>query len=68
MGKVKMKNDLTANVMKDIELKIISKSLNQNLYNHFLKTKVFKLRKVYKSLSRKLKHRYGQKLIQKLET
>ena len=45
MGKVKMKNDLTANVMKDIELKIISKSLTQNPYNHFLKTKVFKLRK-----------------------
>ena len=63
-----MKNGLTENVIKNIELKIISKSLNQNPNNHFLKTKISKLRKVYKSLSRKLKHRYGQKLIQKLET
>ena len=63
-----MKNGLTENVIKNIELKIISKSLNQNPNNHFLKTEISKLRKVYKSLSRKLKHRYGQKLIQKLET
>lgn len=63
-----MKNGLTENVIKNTELKIISKSLNQNPNNHFLKTKISKLRKVYKSLSRKLKHRYGQKLIQKLET
>lgn len=63
-----MKNGLTENVIKNTELKIISKSLNQNPNNHFLKTKISKLGKVYKSLSRKLKHRYGQKLIQKLET
>ena len=50
------------------ELKIISKSLNRNPNNHFLRTRFYQLRKVYKSLYRKLKHRYDQQLIKKLET
>ena len=37
------------------ELKIISKSLNRNPKSHFLKTKLYQLRKVHKSLCRKLK-------------
>ena len=45
------------------ELKIISKSLNRNPNNHFLRTKFYQLRKVYKSLCRKLKRRYDQQLI-----
>ena len=49
------------------ELEIISKSLNRNLNNSFLRPKFLKLRKVYKSLCRKLKHRYDQQLIQKIE-
>ena len=40
------------------ELKIILKSLNRNLNNHFLRTKFYQLRKVYKSLCRKLKYKY----------
>ena len=50
------------------ELKIISKSLNRNPNNHFLRTRFYQLRKVYKSLCRKLKRRYDQQLIKKLET
>ena len=50
------------------ELKIISKSLNRNAKNHFLRTNFYQLRKVYKSLCRKLKPRYDQQLIKKLET
>ena len=45
------------------ELKIISKSLNRNPNNHFLRTRFYQLRKVYKSLCRKLKRRYDQQLI-----
>ena len=68
IGKVKMKNGLTELVMKNIELKIISKSLNSDPNNHFLRTKIFKLRKAYKSLSRRLKRRYDQQLIKKFQT
>ena len=50
------------------ELKIISKSLNRNPNNHFLRTRFYQLRKVHKSLCRKLKRRYDQQLIKKLET
>ena len=50
------------------ELKIISKSLNRNAKNHFLRTNFYQLREVYKSLCRKLKRRYDQQLIKKLET
>ena len=50
------------------ELKIISKSLNRNPNNHFLRTRFYQLRKVYKSLCRKLKRRYDPQLIEKLET
>ena len=50
------------------ELKIISNSLNRNPNNHFLRTKFYQLRKVYKSLCKKLKLRYDQQLIKKLET
>ena len=49
-------------------LKIISKSLNWNPNNYFLRTKFYQLKKVYKSLCRKLKRRYDQQLIKKLET
>ena len=49
-------------------LKIISKFLNKNLNNHFLRIKFKKLRKVYKSLCRKLKRRYHKQLIKKLDT
>ena len=45
------------------ELNRISKSLNSNPYNHFLRTKFYQLRKVYKSLYRKPKRRYDQKVI-----
>ena len=48
---------------KYLELKIISKSLNRNPSNHFLRTKYYQLRKVYKSLCRKLKRRYDQQII-----
>ena len=41
------------------------KSLNRNPNNHFLRTKFNQLRKVYKSLCKKLKRRYDQQLIQK---
>ena len=47
------------------ELKIISGSLNPNPNNHFLSTKFYQLRKVYKRLCRKLKRRCGQQLIKK---
>ena len=50
------------------ELKIISKSLNRNPINHFLRTKFYQLRKVHKSLCRKLKRKYDQQLIKKLDT
>ena len=49
------------------KLKIISKSLNRNPNNHFLRTKLYQLRKVYKSLCSKLTHRYDQQVIKKLE-
>ena len=42
------------------EVKIISKSLNRNSNNHFMRTKFYQLRKVYKSLCRKLKRIYDQ--------
>ena len=47
------------------ELKIISKSLNRNLNIHFLRTKFYQLRKVYKSPCKKLKCRHDQQLIKK---
>ena len=50
------------------ELKIISKSLYRNPNNHFLRTRFYQLRIVYKSLYRKLKRRYDQQLMKKLET
>ena len=46
-------------------VKKISKSLNRNPNNVFLRTKFYQLRKVYGSLCRKLKHRYGQQLMKK---
>ena len=50
------------------ELKRISNSLNRNPNNHILRTRFYQLRKVYNSLCRKLKLRYDQQLIKKLET
>ena len=50
------------------ELKIISISLYRNPNNRFLRTRFYQLRKVYKSLYRKLKRKYDQQLIKKLET
>ena len=50
------------------ELKIISKSLNRNPNNHFLRARFYQLRKVYKSLCRKLKRRYDQQLNKKFGT
>ena len=50
------------------KLKIISKSLNRNPNNRFLRTRFYQIRKVYKSLCRKLKRRHDQYLIKKLET
>ena len=49
-------------------LKIISGSLYRNFNNHFLRTKFYQLRKVYKSLRKKLKRRYDQHFIEKLKT
>ena len=50
------------------KLKIISKSLNRNPNNHFLRTKFYQLRKVYESLCSKLTRKYDQQVIKKLET
>ena len=50
------------------DLKIISKSLNRNPNNHFLRTRFYQLRWVYKSICRDLKRRYDQQLIKKLAT
>ena len=50
------------------ELKINSEFLNRNPNNHFLRTGFYQLRKVYNSLCRKLKRRYDQQLLKKLET
>ena len=69
IGKLEIKNGLAKLVMTNKKgLKIISKFLNKNLNNHFLRIKFKKLRKVYKSLCRKLKRRYHKQLIKKLDT
>ena len=59
IGKLEIKNGLAKLVMTNIkELKIISKSLIRNPNNHFLRARFYQLKKVYKSLCRKLKRRY----------
>ena len=50
------------------ELKIISKSFNRNPNDLILRTKFYQLRKLYKSLCQKVRRRYDQQLIKKLET
>ena len=59
IGKLEIKNGLAKLVTTNIkELKIISKSLIRNPNNHFLRARFYQLKKVYKSLCRKLKRRY----------